>query len=298
MLQLMSWSDAYGCGFEYAPKEYIQNHNDVKRYYKHPRHNKPAGEYSDDTQMSLAIMELMIDEKNGKCNWTPLEIANKFVEAYKRCPVKGYAKRFQQLLDEVTNGQDLLDRIIPNSDKSGATMRSIPLGYYASIDDAEHRTVLQAKITHDTPDGIAAAIAVAGMAHFVLQNKTVDGIEFFVQDRLEKSQLPVSSGVKWTESWHGEVGAKGWMSVRAALTAISQTKNIAPERKLHELAKRCVDFGGDVDTVAIIAVGAVAPIWRETTSEIDEMVNTVKPNCHGIQFLTELERKFMRHYSY
>lgn len=296
MLQQMAFADAYGCGFEYAHTEYIRNHNDVKRYYKHPRHNKPAGEYSDDTQMSLAIMELMIDEKKGQCNWTPLEIANKFVEVYKRCPVKGYAKRFQQLLDEISDGQELLDRIIPNSDKSGAAMRSIPLGYYSSIDNAEYRTTLQAKITHDTPDGIAAALAVTGMAYFVLNNKSVNGIELFVQDRLEKSKLPVSSGVNWTETWHGEVGAKGWMSVRAALTAISLTKNVCPSRRLHELVKRSIDFGGDVDTVAIIAVGATAPIWATTTPEIDEMIKNVKPNCHGLQFLTELEKKFMSEY--
>ena len=58
--------------------------------------------------------------------------------------------------------------------------------------------------------------------------------------------------VPWASTWTGKVGLKGWMSVQAAVTAI-----VASDR-MTDLLKRCIDFTGDVDTVAAIALGSAA----------------------------------------
>ncbi|MGK0390501.1 MAG: ADP-ribosyl-[dinitrogen reductase] hydrolase [Maribacter sp.] len=81
MLLELTIGDAYGAGFEYADKKIIEQHNNLKGYIQHPRHlgTKP-GMYTDDAQMSLAIAELMI----SGLEWTKLNLANKFVEVFKR----------------------------------------------------------------------------------------------------------------------------------------------------------------------------------------------------------------------
>src|SRR5579859_6186623 len=60
MLLELAIGDAYGAGFEYADMSMIQRHNDLTRYVKHPRHHIKPGAYTDDTQMSIAIVEAML----------------------------------------------------------------------------------------------------------------------------------------------------------------------------------------------------------------------------------------------
>lgn len=59
MLVELAIGDAYGAGFEYAPAA-ILKHNDLSRYIQHPKHNIRPGQYTDDTQMSLAIAEAIV----------------------------------------------------------------------------------------------------------------------------------------------------------------------------------------------------------------------------------------------
>ena len=53
-----AYADAYGAGFEYA-EEMIVN-NDLSRYVEHPRFRLIPGSYTDDTQMSIAIAEVIV----------------------------------------------------------------------------------------------------------------------------------------------------------------------------------------------------------------------------------------------
>lgn len=98
--------DAYGAGFEFASKNIITIYNNLTGYTPHPEFPSIHKKYTDDTQMALAIAELIID----KIEWTPVNIANKFVDVFKRDPRQGYAKRFFKLLSEVNNGLDLIKK--------------------------------------------------------------------------------------------------------------------------------------------------------------------------------------------
>ena len=100
--------DAYGAGFEFASRIKIKRFNKVNRYMRHPLHRNIFKQYTDDTQMAMAVAELLIEKQK----WTKLDVANKFVEVFKREVRKGYAKRFYRLLKEVKSGEELLARII------------------------------------------------------------------------------------------------------------------------------------------------------------------------------------------
>src|SRR5262245_46667436 len=155
--------DAYGGGFEYAPAAFVAEHNTVEGYLQHPIHSGiTPGCYTDDTQMTLAVAEALADG----VEWTPLNLADRFVDVFRRDERVGYASGFQAFLRSVTSGREFLDRIRPDSDKSGAAMRVAPVGLLASVDEVRHHAALQARITHDTPGGVASAEAAALAVHY------------------------------------------------------------------------------------------------------------------------------------
>lgn len=243
MLLELAIGDAYGAGFEYSSYKLIKSHNDLSSYVQHPRHKEILpGYYTDDTQMSLAIAELIVSGDD----WTPLNIASRFVNCFHRDPCTGYSGRFYDFLLDIKTGQDFLEHIVPKSDKSGAAMRAMPIGVYADQNEVIEKATIQAKVTHDTPDGIAAAVASALMAHYFIYEI---GDKAAVGLWLENN---ISSEIKWSEPYKGKVKAKGWMSVRAAITAIQRNESLS------ELLKGCIAFTGDVDTVAAIALACAA----------------------------------------
>lgn len=276
-------ADAYGCGFEYVKNP---PPNDLARYYKHQLHDTQPGCYTDDTQMGIAVAELILSDEK----WTPYNIAKRFLDAFKRDPRKGYAKGFQKFLETTENADEFIKNMRPDSDKSGASMRACPVGFYPTISEVLEKTRLQAMITHNTPDGISAAQATALMAHYFIYNLgPKDKLRQFINSHLTPW---TSENSKITAEWTGSVGAQGWMSVAAAITAISRHENLSG------ILKDCIDFGGDVDTVAAIALGAVSesktiikdlPICLYDGLE-DTVDNKVRPyGEYGLTYLHSLD---------
>lgn len=234
--------DAYGAGFEYADRVFVARHNTLQDYVQHPTHSGILpGAYTDDTQMTLAIAELLV----SGLDWTPENLAEGFVRAFHRDPREGYAGRFHQFLQEVHTGPEFLRRIKPDSDKSGAAMRAAPIGLLPTPADVMRLAAVQARVTHNTTDGVASAQAAALAVHYCHHNL---GPVSEVGEWID-GQMPVGG---WAEQWRGKVGSKGRMSVTAALTALSGNTSMS------ELLQACVAFTGDVDTVATIALAAAA----------------------------------------
>ncbi|MDQ2588516.1 hypothetical protein CKY47_32090 [Saccharothrix yanglingensis] len=85
---------------------------------------------------------------------------------YVRDPVRpglAYARGFQGLPGSVRTGEEFLARIRPDTDKSGAAMRVVPVG---PLPDVLHHSDVQPRVTHDTPDGVAPARAAALAVHY------------------------------------------------------------------------------------------------------------------------------------
>lgn len=238
MLVELAIADAYGAPFENATAAYVEAHNTGQAYALQP--GIPQGVYTDDTQMTLAIAEALVSNDP----WTPETLAERFVDVYHRDPHDGYAPRFQQLLGDVRDGAELLSRLKPDSDKSGAAMRAAPVGLLPDVAEVLRRTDVQARITHDTPAGVEAAQAAALAVHYChYRLGPVAELARWIDGKLPGD---------WAEPWTGRVGSKGWMSVRAALTAL------VAHRSLAELLRACIAFTGDTDTVAVVALAAAS----------------------------------------
>ncbi|NJR12354.1 ADP-ribosylglycohydrolase family protein [bacterium] len=272
MLLELAVGDAYGAGFEYANRHVIRQFNDLKHYHKHPRHRIRPGEYTDDTQMTLAITESILSGET----WTPQYLAERFVDVFKRDPREGYASRFYSFLKQVADGTQFLADIIPTSDKSGAAMRAIPIGIFPNVQEVIDRAALQATITHNTPNGINAAVAVALMSHYCLYNLgPKNDIGAFIEAHVEGD---------WADAWRGQVGPKGWMSVKAAVTAIRSTS------RMSDLLRVCIDFSGDVDTVATIALGAAScsPEFEQDLPSV--LIDGLEATPYGREYLIKLDK--------
>jgi ADP-ribosylglycohydrolase len=60
MLVEIAIGDAYGAAFEYAAPT-ADRPNDLSGYFQHPRHGIAPGCHTDDTQISLAVAEALLE---------------------------------------------------------------------------------------------------------------------------------------------------------------------------------------------------------------------------------------------
>lgn len=276
MLLEVAIGDAYGAGFEYVDREAVTLRNDGVTYRGHRKHSLESGMYTDDTQMSLAIAEAIV---SGEA-WTAVNLAQRFVDVFQRDPRPGYARGFHGFLVQNRSGKDFMANIRPDSDKSGAAMRAAPIGVFSTVEEVIARCTLQARITHDTASGIAAANAAALMTHYCLYEV---GPKADVGRFLEQ-HVP---GRRWSEPYVGMVRSKGWMSVQAAVTALTECD------RMSDLLRRCIAFTGDVDTVATIALAAAscsAEVIRDLPAGL---VTGLENGAYGRDYIVSLDRKLM-----
>jgi ADP-ribosylglycohydrolase len=275
MLLELAVGDAYGAGFEYVSPETVEADNDLSRYVQHPRHQLKPGCYTDDTQMSLAIAETIVAQEP----WTPEVLANRFVETFKRDQREGYSSRSYQYLLSIQDGREFLAGINWTSDKSGGAMRAAPMGVFPTVEKVIDAATIQAAITHNTPDGINAARAAALMSHY------------FIYQLGSKSQLgkflEAHVAGEWSQPWEGKVKSQGWMSVRAAITAVMRNNSLS------ELLKDCIAFTGDVDTVAAIALAAGSCSVEMTQNLPEHLVAGLENGAFGRDYIIDLDRQLM-----
>jgi len=275
MLVELAIGDAYAAAFEFVDRDLTERH-ELGAYARHPRFGGPAGRYTDDTQMSIAVAELIV----SGAPFTRENLADGFVQSFKRDPRTGYASGFYEFLKGVADGADFLARIRPTSSKNGGAMRAAPVGVHSRIEEVIEKTTLQAKLTHDTTEGITAAVAVALMAHF------------FLYDLGKRHELAAflgshCPGVPWGEPWLGSVDVQGYSAARAALTIVQ-----GRDRLTHML-RDAVRLGGDTDTVAAIALG-VGSCSREVENDLpQELVMGLESGTYGRDFLRDLDRRLM-----
>jgi ADP-ribosylglycohydrolase len=276
MLLEMAIADAYGAGFEYAPRPFVAEKNSLRDYVAHPKHALVRGAYTDDTQMALAIAELLVE----RGDWTRTAIAQKFVEAFKRDPRPGYSQSFYWFLREVRDGEEFCRRIRPNSEKSGAAMRAPPLGLLGSIEEIKEKAAFQAQLTHATEGGIASAQAAALLAHFCAYD--------LGPPRAAGLFLEKHVGGPWAKPWHGRVGPFGVDAVHAACYVVSRRSSLA------EILKEAVSLTGDVDTVAAIAVAAASTSADFAKDLPQVLVDNLERGEYGYDYLRVMDATLWR----
>lgn len=272
MLVQMAIADAYGLGFEFRPPEWFTR-NDLSGYQPHGLHPITPGCYSDDTQMALANAEVML--RHGR-EATREDFAEAYVQAFQRDPRLGYAKGFHALLSNVADGAELLAAIRPNSNRGGAAMRAAPIGLLHNLDDVLRVADVQARVTHDTPGGVASAQAVAlAVHHLVHEGGQLTTLRTRIVDVL---------GADWVTPWDGgEVHEDGMAIANAAITAAESGSGLA------DILQTAVSYRGDTDTVAAIAV-AIAAASPGTLNDLPQfLVEGAENGTWGLTYLAGVD---------
>jgi len=277
MLIHIAIGDAYGAGFEFAPRAKIDAHNDGAGYVVHEL-GIPAGHYTDDTQMSIAIAELLLRDAPPDAP----ACAQAFVRAYQRDPRGGYSRGFGQLLSEVADGAELLRRIHPGSVRNGAAMRSVPLSLIDDVVTLRRVAREQASVTHDSPEGRASSEVVGLMSHALLRRTTrVDALA---------AMVAAQTGFQLRDDWQGEVAVDAIETLHAVHTALVAT------RSMGDLLRSCVAFGGDTDSVAAIALG-LASLSHEFVDDLPASLHAGLENAaYGRDWLDALDARLVARY--
>ena len=112
-------------------------------------------EFTDDTVMTLAVAQALLDTHGQDAITIKTALVREMQRLGHAYPDKGYGVRFNQWLYE-DNPQPYL------SYGNGSAMRVSPAAWLAeSIQEALHLAQLTAEVTHDHPEGIKGAQAVA-----------------------------------------------------------------------------------------------------------------------------------------
>lgn len=273
MLKLIAMADAYGAGFEFARGQKLLQ-NTLEGYLVHNLDENPAGSYSDDTQMSLAVAQaLMAGEP------TELLFAQSFVEAFKRDPRRAYSAGFYQFLLTIQDGREFLEKVIASSDRSGAAMRACPIGLCFDIRKTLSVAETQARVTHNTPEGVGSAQVIAAAVHHqarVAGSQADPGFFEYLNQKVP--------GFGWDASWLGRVSVSGMDCARAALAAFANNASYS------KMLVEAVGFEGDTDTVCAMAAGIASVSKRYLIDPPAWMERDFERGPYGMGYLKEQDK--------
>ncbi len=262
MLLGIAIGDALGAGYEFAFERREKFNNvDITKFCSHPNpnfHHQP-GMYTDDTQMSIAVAELLASNQEFNCH----NLAKFLVQAYKRDPITGYAGRFQAFLDSVSDEQEFLSKIRPDSERNGAAARAVPIGAVRDLEKLVQYAKVNANLTHNTPKGIASSVAVALISHNnlyygynsntnseliqlikMIDDETASYLKWVLQ--MKDLDAELLFGLEWKDKG---VPCDGMRTVGAVLYLLSNFDS------LQEILTQAIKLGGDTDSIASIVLG-------------------------------------------
>ncbi len=281
-LLLTALGDSYGMKYEFLPHAQDKTADDLF----HGTHAKfveyPVGHYTDDTQMSLANLELLIAKREGAvAEFTPTLFAEKWLEAFKRDPHHGYSKYMWKVLSE----SETADVFMASFDASrgvtsGAAMRAGPFGLLADVEEVKALTLMQGRVTHNTTAGLNAALAVSLTVHFLHHGGARADIDGFLAKHI---------GADWNsvENGYDEDLSNGLNIVTSAMTSLKSADTLSGVL-LHAVNST---EKSDTDTICAIAM-TLASKCKDIADDLPKKLHDGLENgTYGADYLKEMDRK-------
>lgn len=195
--------------------------------------------YTDDSVMTLAVAKWLLEDSTRSEGYL-IRCMQKLGRAHIRA---GYGGRFKEWLMS-PNPQPY------GSWGNGSAMRVSPVGLFAeSESEALHLAKLTAKVTHNHPEGLKGAEAVA-VAVFINKNNAAHPLE--LRKQLTKEYIEQHFGYDLDRrlddirpTYKFDVSCQG--SVPEAIIAYLESENV------EDCVRNAISIGGDSDTIAAIA---------------------------------------------
>lgn len=209
-------------------------------------------QFTDDSVLTIATADVIL---NGKG----------YAEAYKewgrKYPNAGYGARFSGWLrsDNVT---------AYGSYGNGSAMRVSPVGFaYDTLEDVLKQAKRSAEVTHNHPEGIKGAQAVASAIFLARSGADKEEIKRYVEQEfsydLSESLNAIRAGYGFDETCQG--------SVPQSMRAFLESSN------WEDAVRKGISLGGDADTIACIVGGIAQAYYKGVPAAVHDRVLALIP---------------------
>ena len=224
------------------------------RFEFHPHKSKEFGlfggdgltrercRFTDDSVLTAAVAAALLRAGKEQEEILRAELIVQFHTFGKAYPAAGYGERFFTWLCE--------NEVTPyGSFGNGSAMRVSPCGWYGTtLEECERLARISAAVTHDHPEGIRGAVAVAGAIYLARTGRDKEEIRRYVETRHYPHAFEKTLDEIRPDYTHVETCRE---SVPQALEAFYEAKDY------EDAVRGAVSLGGDSDTLACIA-GSIA----------------------------------------
>lgn len=211
--------------------------------------------FTDDTVMTLAVAKgLVLGDNDGERSGE--EIIDCMHELGRQYPRAGYGGKFMGWLAGKS-------RQPYNSFGNGSAMRVSSVGWsFDTLEDVEKFAAISAEVSHNHPEGIKGACAVAGAIFLARHNHSKEEIKRYVISHygynLDQTIEEIRLDYDFDETCQG--------SVPQAIIAFLESENF------EEAVRKAVYLRGDADTQADIAGAIAEPFYGGVPEHIKEEV--------------------------
>lgn len=229
--------------------------------------------FTDDSVMTLAIAKSLIKyEKEKDIEEYKKELVDIMHEVGIRYPGCGYGGRFYEWI--VKNKTEPY-----NSFGNGSAMRVSPVAWVAcSLEDCEKLAKATAEVTHNHPEGIKGAVAVAGAIYLARTKCSMDNIKEYVSSfyTIDFTLDEIRADYDFYEICQ--------KSVPEAIEAFFESQSF------EDAIRNAISIGGDSDTIAAIT-GSIAEAFYGIPEEIKETALSFLDD-----YLSDIADEFIKKY--
>ena len=232
----------------------------------------PQCHMTDDSLMTLAVARALLETGDRRENLGEAAVRN-MQKLGRRYPQAGFGGRFRRWLES--------EEPRPyHSYGNGAAMRVSPCGFAAdSLEDAIQMAREVTEITHNHPEGMKGAEAVAAAVYIALHGGSINQIRSYINDRYYTLDFTLD---RIRDSYTFDASCQG--SVPQAITAFLESNGF------EDAIRNAISIGGDSDTITSIT-GALAEAYYGVPDYIREQALPYLDRAQ-LEILREFESLF------
>lgn len=208
---------------------------------------------TDDTVLTIAVADCIL---NGK------EYAKTFKEYGQEYPHAGYGGMFIEWLDSDSDAPY-------NSFGNGSAMRVSPIGFaFANLEEVLREAETSAAVTHNHPEGIKGAQAIAAAIYLARTGESKERIKEYIEGNfmydLNHTLEEIRPHYDFDETCQG--------SVPESIIAFLESTDY------EDAVRKAISLGGDSDTQACIAGGIAQAFYKKIPRHIIKQVREILNN--------------------
>ena len=209
---------------------------------------------TDDSIMTLAVGQALVntyeEKETVKIQEELVKQLQKFGREY---PYGGYGLRFKKWLRD-NNPQPY------DSYGNGSGMRVSSVAWlYDNLEDVNKYAEITASVSHNHPEGIKGACAIASAIYLASEKKSKDEIKKYIEEKFEYILKPISQIIEEESNY----GASSQITVPIAIQAFLEGKDF------EDVLRTAIFAGGDTDTIACMAC-SIAEVYYEIPNNLLE----------------------------